>query len=137
MLSPISSMVPDENKAEYKILYKKTPDGHETTANPTKHLIEYLESQGVIMPQDVLVKEEFRDASSDNTNNNYAVDTSNYNQQKQAINNTNIMQPNQTIQPNPNIVQSNTNSYNNIPNIYANNIPHQATITGINNNNVV
>ena len=47
------------------------------------------------------------------------------------------MQPNQTIQPNPNIVQSNTNSYNNIPNIYANNIPHQATITGINNNNVV
>ena len=89
------------------------------------------------MPQDVLVKEEFRDASSDNTNNNYAVDTSNYNQQKQAINNTNIMQPNQTIQPNPNIVQSNTNSYNSIPNIYANNIPHQATITGINNNNVV
>ena len=129
--------VTDENKAEYKILYKKTPDGHETTANPTKHLIEYLESQGVIMPQDVLVKEEFRDASSDNTNNNYAVDTSNYNQQKQAINNTNIMQPNQTIQSNPNIVQSNTNSYNNIPNIYANNIPHQATITGINNNNVV
>ena len=125
------------DKAEYKILYKKTPDGHETTANPTKHLIEYLESQGVIMPQDVLVKEEFRDASSDNTNNNYAVDTSNYNQQKQAINNTNIMQPNQTIQSNPNIVQSNTNSYNNIPNIYANNIPHQATITGINNNNVV
>ena len=95
--------VTDENKAEYKILYKKTPDGHETTANPTKHLIEYLESQGVIMPQDVLVKEEFRDASSDNTNNNYAVDTSNYNQQKQAINNTNIMQPNQTIQLNPNI----------------------------------
>ena len=106
--------VTDENKAEYKILYKKTPDGHETTANPTKHLIEYLESQGVIMPQDVLVKEEFRDASSDNTNNNYAVDTSNYNQQKQAINNTNIMQPNQTIQSNPNIVQSNTNSYNNL-----------------------
>ena len=51
--------VTDDNKAEYKILYKKTPDGKETTANPSKYLLSYLESQGVIMPPDILIKEEF------------------------------------------------------------------------------
>ena len=117
--------VTEDNKAEYKILYKKTPDGKETVANPSKYLVGYLESQGVIIPNDILVKEEFRDASSDNNqNNNYAIDQSIYNQ------NTN---PSQTIvNPNANL----NNQINNIPNIYANNTPRAVNITGINNNTV-
>src|SRR5699024_9217717 len=53
--------VTDDNEAKYKILYKKTPEGQESIANPSKYLISYLESQGVIMPNDILVKEEFTD----------------------------------------------------------------------------
>ena len=55
--------VDEENKPKSKVLYKKTPDGRESIANPTRHLIEYLETQGVIIPNDILVKEQFRDAS--------------------------------------------------------------------------
>ena len=67
--------VDEENNAEYRILYKKTPDGRETIANPSKYLIGYLESQGVIIPPDVLVKEEFRESATSNvTENAYSVD---------------------------------------------------------------
>ena len=71
--------VTDDNKAEYKILYKKTPDGKESIANPSKYLLGYLESQGVIMPPDILVKEEFS-AINNNTEkqdtNSFVVDNS-------------------------------------------------------------
>ena len=145
--------VTEDNKAEYKILYKKTPDGRETISNPSKYLLGYLESQGVIMPNDILVKEEFRDASSDNdTNNNYAVDQSMYTQSPNPSSNSNINivgnianTNNQNINPSQNITSINNqnatlnsfnNGVNNIPNMYATNIPKQANITGINNNSV-
>lgn len=144
--------VTEDNKAEYKILYKKTPDGKENISNPSKYLIGYLESQGVVMPQDALIKEEFRDASSDNNlNNNYTVDNSNYNQiitnnKNETVNqnvipnqnvnrvvtpnSTNIPVNNQVITPN----MQNNPVNNNIPNIYANNVPSAREITSINNN---
>lgn len=53
--------VTDDNKPEYKIIYKRTPDGNTIIQNPSKYLLDYLESQGVIMPPDILVKEEFKD----------------------------------------------------------------------------
>ena len=65
--------------AGYKILYKKTPTGEESIANPSKYLIGYLESQGVIIPKDPLVKEEFKEVTTENykiSNNNYVVDNS-------------------------------------------------------------
>ena len=55
---------------EYKIIYKRTPDGKTIIHNPSKYLIGYLESQGVIMPPDILVKEEFKEASDDVKFNN-------------------------------------------------------------------
>ena len=61
--------VTEENEAKYNILYKKTPDGHVTINNPTKYLIGYLESQGVIIPQDILVKQEFKEPTNDNSQN--------------------------------------------------------------------
>ncbi|MBR0473186.1 MAG: Flp pilus assembly complex ATPase component TadA, partial [Methanosphaera sp.] len=54
----------DTNEAKHNVLYKKTPDGHVSIHNPTKYLIGYLESQGVMMPQDILVKEEFHEVGS-------------------------------------------------------------------------
>ena len=110
--------VTEDNKPEYKILYKKTPDGKETTANPSKYLLSYLESQGVIMPKDILVKEEFTDPNDTNINNNindnkFVVDTSNY------VNNQNTTIPNQVNTPNINVnIPPTQNQVNNIPNPY-------------------
>ena len=116
--------VDDDNNAGYKILYKKTPEGNETVANPTKYLIGYLESQGVIMPSDPLVKEEFK--TSDNSSistSSYVVDNSyaqNNNNNIVANNNDlnyNYIGNNSNVTTNNNASISNTNSV--IPNNYA------------------
>lgn len=65
----------DTNEAKHNVLYKKTPDGRVTIHNPTKYLLGYLESQGVIMPPDILVKEEFHEVTEDNVNNDNNVDS--------------------------------------------------------------
>ena len=52
--------VTKDNKADYKILYQKTPDKEVTVSNPSEYLIEYLKAGGVKMDSNVLVrKEEF------------------------------------------------------------------------------
>ena len=137
------------DKAEYKILYKKTPDGKETTANPSKYLISYLESQGVIMPQDILVKEEFTSLENNDIINKdkvgeFIVDNSlytesqstSYNPVPSTVNTQNqSITPNQVsgTVPNTNIVEA---PNNNIPNIYAtaSSAPSSINLTNINNN---
>lgn len=57
--------VTEDNKAEYQIIYKRTPEGKTEIHNPSKYLLGYLESQGVIMPADILVKEEFHSMDND------------------------------------------------------------------------
>ena len=52
--------VTEDNVPKSNILFKKTPDGRVTLHNPTKYLLDYLESQGLIMQPDILVKEEFK-----------------------------------------------------------------------------
>ncbi len=59
--------VTEDNKPEYRIIYKRTPDGKTVIHNPSKYLLGYLESQGVIMPPDILVKEEFHSPQSYNS----------------------------------------------------------------------
>ncbi|MBQ8193250.1 MAG: CpaF family protein [Bacilli bacterium] len=99
--------VNENNEAKYKILYNKTPDGKETIANPSKYLISYLESQGIIIPKDILIKEEFTDiASSESKDNDFVVDNS--------------------------VIQNNI--VNNIPNPYGDLPVKEVTITNINNN---
>jgi len=49
--------VTNDNEAKSNTLYKKTPDGKITLNNPTSYLLGYLESQGMILPKDVIVKE--------------------------------------------------------------------------------
>lgn len=142
--------VTDDNKPEYKILYRKTPDGHETTANPSKHLLDYLESQGVIMPPDILVKEEFKDGSVSADNNDFVVDNSSTVSNTQIPSTANVqsnvvsqeqsilggiasqyqnMQPGQVM---PNTINQNVNG---IPNIYGTQTvtPSGVNVMSINN----
>jgi len=106
--------VDDDNNAGYRILYKKTPDGKESFANPTKYLIGYLESQGVIMTTEPFVKEVNNDINSIATavKSNYIVDNSSL--QNNNINpnmqyNASQMMPNTGIIPNG-IVTTNINN---------------------------
>lgn len=71
--------VTEDNTPKSNILYKKTPDGKITLHNPTKYLLDYLESQGLIMQPDILVKEEFKpqeDYQVDSSNNDAVIDKS-------------------------------------------------------------
>ncbi len=138
--------VDDNNNAGCKILYKKTPDGRETISNPSKYLIGYLESQGVIIPSDILVKEEFKESNysdiqlnsdiyavdnSLNVNNNlanneklgynYINNSSSYNAPVTSVNTNNTMYSN----------YSSSVSNNGIPNIYAS-APSSVNTTTVN-----
>ena len=42
--------VTEENDAKYNVLYQKTPAGKITKRPPSKYLIDYLEAQGVELP---------------------------------------------------------------------------------------
>lgn len=61
----------DTNEAKSHTIYKKTPDGKIVLHNPTKYLIGYLESQGVIMAKDILVKEDTPVNTTPIVNNNF------------------------------------------------------------------
>ena len=69
--------VTEDNEPKSNVLYKKTPDGNVTLRNPTKYLLGYLESQGLIMQPDILVKEEFKSMDDKNIKKDeYMVDNS-------------------------------------------------------------
>ena len=65
----VEFFVDENNKVGHQVIYKRTPDGKTTLHNPTKYLLGYLESQGVIMASDILVKEEFHTPSSNTVSN--------------------------------------------------------------------
>ena len=50
--------VTDDNEAKYNILYKKTPDGKIIKHKPTQYLVDYLEAQGVLIPDGLINDEE-------------------------------------------------------------------------------
>lgn len=94
--------VDDENKPGYNIIYKRTPDGKTVLRNPSKYLLGYLESQGVIMEPDILVKEQFHETSNDSiSNSSVAVDNS--------ANQANIVNDNENVVP-QNVSASNVNN---------------------------
>lgn len=62
--------VTEDNEPKTNTLYRKTPDGSITLRNPSKYLLSYLESQGLIMQPDILVKEEFKETSRENASLN-------------------------------------------------------------------
>ena len=119
--------VDDENNPGHKILYKRTPEGNTTLNNPTKYLIGYLESQGVIMQPDILVKEEFHTPVDDNINTNANTNgTTNINNTNSGVVNTsNVFS---------NYVNQASNSNQNYSNIQGGNY---ASSSVINSGNVV
>ena len=124
--------VTENNEAKSNTLYKKTPDGHITVHNPTKYLLDYLESQGLIMQPDILVKEEFKSQDDENISNektDYTVDTSS------TINNS----QNQSKQINPNIApqQINPTSLNVSNQPQSSNANANANLNINNNNNML
>ena len=109
--------VTEDNVPKSNTIYKKTPDGRVTIHNPTKYLLDYLESQGLIMPPDILVKEEFKTPSDDNKPE-YVVDNSTkatYTSQTNTVNTQQVAQPT----PVTNRIVNDLN--NNVPNQQQNN----------------
>ena len=88
--------VTKDNEPKSNIIYKKTPDGKVIVNNPTEYLIGYLESQGVIMPKDCLVKDMFKKE-----------ETTEQEPQVQTPTQTNNQVVTQSVQPTP----TNTNTY--------------------------
>lgn len=124
--------VTEDNEPKTNILYKKTPDGKITLHNPTKYLLDYLESQGLIMQPDILVKEEFKPLDEYKVDNSKVMPEPLPNQNPQPkeniinpqpINNrivTNLNNQNQmNINPNQNVNRQIINQ--NIPNYNLNN----------------
>lgn len=69
--------VDKDNNAKSNVIYRKTPTGQVYLNNPSKYLIDYLDAQGVVIPEDVItsVKETENNVSnsSENVNNNEEV----------------------------------------------------------------
>ena len=141
--------VTENNEAKSNTIYKKTPDGKFTIKNPTKYLLGYLESQGVIMQPDILVKEEFHEVKDDfvidkstgemrNNNTNLNMNTTN------NINSGNInsVNANYRVDNSSNNMAINSNArsvqpQNSIPNNMAYNNPNVNNIYGFNNGYVM
>lgn len=51
--------VTEDNEAKYNIIYRKTPDGNVIKHEPTKYLKDYLEAQGVLLPDGLIKDEEY------------------------------------------------------------------------------
>lgn len=131
--------VDDNNKAGYRILYKRTPDGKYTMNNPSKYLLSYLESQGVIMQPDILVKEQFHapdnkvdDINDINQNNRSNVVNNNFNNTNSVNNNVSARSVNDT----KNVANSmNINNGNSTNNLGAQNIKYVNT-NSLNNSQI-
>ena len=141
--------VTENNEAKSNTIYKKTPDGKFTIKNPTKYLLGYLESQGVIMQPDILVKEEFHEVKDDfvidkstgemrNNNTNLNMNTTN------NINSGNInsVNANYRVYNSGNNMAINSNArsvqpQNSIPNNMGYNNPNVNNIYGFNNGYVM
>ncbi len=111
--------VTEENEPKSNTLYKKTPDGHITIHNPTKYLLGYLESQGLIMQPDILVREEFKSMDDSDKKEDYTIDNSLQTENIVANNNSGIANPKQIRPVSINNNQNITNRT--VPNVNMNN----------------
>ena len=140
--------VTENNEAKSNTIYKKTPDGKFTIKNPTKYLLGYLESQGVIMQPDILVKEEFHEVKDD-----FVIDKSTGEMKSNVVNNSattnnmnsgnvNSVNANYRVDNSSNNMALNSNARsvqppNNIPNNMGYNNPNVNNIYGVNNGYVM
>lgn len=119
--------VTEDNVPKSNILFKKTPDGRVTLHNPTKYLLDYLESQGLIMQPDILVKEEFKPMEEEK---DYKIDNSLNQMTPDVPPKTNLMNQPLPINTKP-IYSQNTN---NSSRIVSSPINQEPSIPGNSNN---
>ncbi len=98
--------VNENNEAKYNVIYRKAPDGSVIRNNPSKYLVDYLEVQGVFLPEQMrnLAGEQGQDASENmeenktfgNVPNSSLAGNVNPNINGQTVS---IASPTQTIRP--------------------------------------
>ena len=120
--------VTEDNEAKYNTIYRKTPEGKIYRKNPSKYLIEYIEGQGVTIPEgfinplyDKTDSEEhsnFMDNSINNSVNNSINSSINNSANNLVSNPTN----NSVNKPATSVVQPNVVSPNLNNNVQQNNI---------------
>lgn len=106
--------VTEDNIPKSNTIYKKTPDGHVTLHNPTKYLLGYLESQGLIMQPDILVKEEFKEQTRQDE---YTVDNSSIKSTDATPKEETIINPTPPTQVNLETITQNNNKLNQPPTV--------------------
>ena len=120
--------VTEDNEPKTNTIYKKTPDGRVTLHNPTKYLLEYLESQGLVMQPDILVKEEFKEPEK---KDDYTVDNSS----NENLENTSVKPDSQVNAPKP-IITSQINNNQPVSTDIKNQVPVNNSQVINNNQNV-
>ena len=131
----------EDNEAKVNVLYSRDLMDNEVYNNPTQHLIDYLASQGVMMPEDPFIpkgsefkssKEKTTSENTETTNtdlNNKLVQTNNVNETKTTATASNIV-PEVPVQPGITPV----NKTQEISNINQNVNPVNTGVNNVNNN---
>ncbi len=96
--------VDKDNKARSNTIYRKTAEGSVIKNNPSPYLIDYLETQGVILPKNIATLADHEDSVDPTIMNNQQV--VNTNTQTPNVQNVNPNVQNQTVQS-QNIVNQN------------------------------
>ena len=113
----------DTNKAGHNIIYRKGADGKVIRNNPSPHLIDYLEVQGVFLPKELqtMVTDGASEALSesdikDNQTVTFSSGGVTIEPKKEAINS--VVNPSASVSPVntqvPNVVQANSNMVNSV-----------------------
>ena len=126
----------EDNEAKVNVLYSRDLMDNEVYNNPTQHLIDYLASQGVMMPEDPFIpksseeKTTSENAETTNTDlNNKPAQTNSVNETKTTATTNNIV-PEVPVQPG--ITQ--VNKTQEISNINQNVNPVNTGVNNVNNN---
>ncbi len=101
--------VTEDNDAKYNTIYRKTPEGKIYRKNPSKYLIEYIEGQGVTIPEGFInplydetdTKNNISSSNNSSNNTNLANNSIQTNTVQNSVSSTNYQQ-NNIIQPTTN-----------------------------------
>ena len=124
--------VTDDNKPEYNEIYKKTTSGHIIRNKPTEHLIDYLDRQGVSIREDAIIPgEQMSDHSMQQQIDQTTSPVLNSSEIKFEPVNDVQSSVKQSINPQPNVINTNMNNQNivNKNNISNNTVNNSQTLT--------
>lgn len=115
--------VTEDNDARYNVIYRKTPEGNIFRKNPSKYLVDYIEGQGVTLPEgfvNPIYDQNNEDGTSDEGKNKPIIAA------KPIVNST-VSTPSAGIPP--------QNNLNNSPTVIPKTV-QPATIQNLNPNNI-